>query len=60
MSAYLYSTNDGQLIDVKDPGKVQNQRVAKLQIVHISILILLVLVKSLFHDSSFVDVDTAL
>ena len=48
----------GPLMDVKDHGKVRNWRVAKLCIVFI--IILLILVKSLFHESSFIDVDTAL
>ena len=49
----------GPLMDVKDPGKVRNWQVAKSRIVLVVILNL-ILVKSLFHDSSFMDVDTAL
>ena len=39
------------------PGKVRNQRVAKLRIV---LIIIPILIKSLFHNSSFMDIDTAI
>ena len=45
----------GPLIGINDPGKVRNRRVAKSRIV-----LLIFLAKRLFHDSSFMDVDTAL
>ena len=45
-----------QLMGVKDHGKVRNRRVAKSQIV----LLIIILVKSLFHDSSFMGVDAAI
>ena len=40
-------------MDVKDPGKVQNWHMAKLR----NVLIPIILEKSLFHDSLFMDVD---
>ena len=46
------------LMGIKDPGKVQNWHVTKLWIAFFPIVILF-LVKSLFHNSSFMDVDTA-
>ena len=46
----------GPLMGIKDPGKVRNRRVAKSRIV----LLILILVKSLLHDSSFVVAVTAL
>ena len=50
-----------QLMGVKDPGNVRNQ-VAKLRVVVLFLIIIpiLILVKSLLHDSSFMYVDTAL
>ena len=46
MKAYLWSTNDGNaswtINGVKDPGKVQNRRLAKSRIVLISIILVLV------------------
>ena len=42
------------LMGVKDSSKVQNRWVAKSWIVLIPNLIILILVKSLFHDSSFI------
>ena len=51
------------LMGVKDSGKVRNQRVAKSQIVLLLIIIFLlnlILLRKFFHDSSFMDVDTAL
>ena len=46
----------GPLMGIKDTGKVRNRRVAKLRIFLIPILIF---VETLFHDNSFMDVDTA-
>ena len=45
------------LMGIRNAGKLQNRKVAKSQIVLIPILIL---VKSLFHDSPVMILDTAL